>query len=170
MTSDLNAQYHPLLQPEELSQREKEDAMGAYLMMFAALGAGLPLPILNLVAAVIYYYINKKATRFVRFHTHQALISQIPTTLMNAIAIFWGGRIFFSDEWFFTSTYKGYLVAAVIANLLYFIFGIICAVKAHAGKMYYLLFFGKISYHTIFRIRPEEDSRENKKENLPPQF
>ena len=167
---DTETQYHPLLQPEELSQREKEDAMGAYLMMFAALGAGLPLPIINLIAAVIYYYVNKKASRFVRFHTHQALISQIPTTLMNAIALFWGLRIVFSDEWFLTDIYKGYLVAVVLANVLYFVFGIIGAVKAHNGKMYYLLLFGKISYHTVFLIRPEENNKESKIENLPPKF
>lgn len=170
MNTDLHSGYHPLPQPEELSQREKEDAMGGYLMMFAALGAGLPLPIINLIAAVIYYYINKKSTRFVRFHTHQALISQIPTTLMNAVAVFWGLRIALSDEWRFTSIYKGYLVAVLIANLLYFIFGIVGAVKANRGKMYYLLFFGKISYHAVFLIRPEEDNKEKKIENLPPKF
>ena len=170
MDTDLHAGYHPLPQPGEISQREKEDAMGGYLMMFAALGAGLPLPIINLLAAVIYYYINKKSGRFVRFHTHQALISQIPTTLMNAIAIFWGLRIIFTDEWSLTSIYKGYLVAALIANLLYFIFGIVGAVKANSGKMYYLLFFGKISYHTVFLIRPNEENKENKIENLPPKF
>jgi len=170
MITDLNTGYHPLPQPGELSQREKEDAMGGYLMMFAALGAGLPLPIINLIAAVIYYYINKKSSRFVRFHTHQALISQIPTTLMNAIAVFWGLRIIFSETWHFTNIYKGYLVAALIANLLYFIFGIVGAIKANSGKMYYLLFFGKISYHSVFLIRPDEDNNETKIENLPPKF
>ena len=58
-------EYYPLEQPDELSTRQKEDAMGAYLMMFAALGAGLPLPIINLIAAVIYYYINKSASSVV---------------------------------------------------------------------------------------------------------
>ena len=170
MIADPTTEYHPLPQPDELPQREKDDAMGAYLMMFAALGAGLPLPIINLIAAVIYYYVNKKASRFVRFHTHQALISQVPTTLMNAIALFWGLRIFIYDDWYLTNVYKGYLVAVVLANLLYFIFGIVGAVKAHNGKMYYLLLFGKISYHTVFLIRPEENNPEPKIENLPPRF
>ena len=48
-----------LPQPHEIPTREREDAMGAYLMMFAAWGAGLPLPLLNLVAAIIYFFINK---------------------------------------------------------------------------------------------------------------
>ena len=32
-------------------------------MMFAAWGAGLPLPLLNLLAAVIYFFTNKKPSR-----------------------------------------------------------------------------------------------------------
>jgi hypothetical protein len=52
--------YHPVPQPEELSNKEKDDAMGGYLMMFAALAVGLPLPIINLIASIIYYYTNKK--------------------------------------------------------------------------------------------------------------
>ena len=41
--------YHPLPQPDEIEVRVKEDALGAYLMMFATAALGLPLPILNLV-------------------------------------------------------------------------------------------------------------------------
>ena len=44
--------YAEIPQPEEVSTREREDAMGAYLMIFGALAAGLPLPIINLIAAV----------------------------------------------------------------------------------------------------------------------
>jgi len=52
--------------------------MGAYLMMFATLAVGLPLPLINLVAAFIYLYINRKTSRFVHFHALQSLYSQIP--------------------------------------------------------------------------------------------
>ena len=52
--------YIPLPQPKELTSREKEDAMGAYLMMFAAFAVSIPLPIVNLIAAIIYFYINRK--------------------------------------------------------------------------------------------------------------
>jgi len=41
-------EYYPLQQPEDISEREKEDAMGSYLMMFAAVAIGLPLPIINI--------------------------------------------------------------------------------------------------------------------------
>ena len=56
--SETEVQYHPVPQPDDIPVREREDAMGGYLMMFAALAAGLPLPIINLIAAIIYFYIN----------------------------------------------------------------------------------------------------------------
>lgn len=149
--------YYPLQQPHELSIREKEDAMGAYLMMFAALGAGLPLPIINLIAAIIYYYINKSKSRFVQFHAYQSLISTIPTTLINAGAMFWALRIYFYDDWNVTDNFKGYIVAVIVANLAYFIIGIIAAIKARNGLFYYYLFFGKIAYQKVFSIKEGAD-------------
>jgi uncharacterized membrane protein len=146
-------QYHPLPQPEEIPEREKEDAMGGYLMMFAAVGAGLPLPIINLIASVIYYFINKSNSRFVNFHTYQAMLAQLPTSVLNAIGVFWGLRIVLSDEWHLTNLFKGYVVMIVVANLFYFIFNIVAAVKARKGRMYYFMFFGKLSYHKTFAIR-----------------
>ena len=52
--------YIPLPQPEELTSREKEDSIGAYLIMFAAFAVSIPLPIVNSIAAIIYFYINRK--------------------------------------------------------------------------------------------------------------
>jgi len=163
---ETTTEYYPLEQPEELTIRQKEDAMGAYLMMFAAIGAGLPLPIINLAAAIIYYYINKSSSRFVKFHSYQALIATIPTTLINAGAMFWALRIFFT-EWHVTSAFKGYILAAIIANIAYFIIGIIAAMKARKGIYYYYLFFGKIAYQKVFAIKPGDDKIEAPV-NLPP--
>lgn len=147
--------FHPLPQPEEIPIKEREDAMGAYLMMFAAVGAGLPLPIVNLIASVVYFYINRRKSRFVLFHSFQALISQIPVTILNASAVFWGIRIAFSEYWTFTPTFKGFLFAVAAANLAYFVFGIIAAVKARKGRMYYYWFFGKIAYLKAYRVSDE---------------
>lgn len=89
-----------LPQPGEISKREKEDAMAAYLMNFAAWGAGLPMPTLNLIASAIYYLINRKKSRFVAFHCFQAFTSQLPTTLINVFAAgtFVDLRLSFSDH------------------------------------------------------------------------
>ena len=167
--------YAEITQPEDIPIREREDAMGAYLMMFGALAAGLPLPIINLIAAVIYYYLNRNKSRFVKFHTLQSLYSQFPTTLMNAGLIFWTVRMFvfapdnsaldsaspFSEN----NAYWAYLWMVVLANLLYIIFSIIGAVRARKGHMYYFVFFGKLAYHRAFLRRPEDEMNHK---NLPP--
>lgn len=160
-------QYHPLPQPDEIPVREKEDAMGAYLMMFAAWGAGLPLPIINLIAAVIYYFINRSNSRFVNFHSFQAMISQFPTSIMNAVMVFWGVRIAFSDSWTLTDYYIGFVIMTVIANILYVIFSIIAAVRARKGRMYYFMFFGQLAYHKTFAMK---DIEINPAVNTPPKF
>jgi len=142
--------YVTLPQPDQITEREKEDAMGAYLMMFAAVAVALPLPVVNLIAAIVYYYVNRSKSRFVHFHSLQSLISQLPTTLLNWGLLYWSIRVWFfnsleADDYFF-----GYFLTTVIANLLYLVFSIIGAVQARKGRMYYFLFFGKLSYELVF--------------------
>lgn len=151
-------EYKPLLQPDEISITEKEDAMGAYLMMFAALAVGLPLPVLNLVAAIIYFYINKKKSPFVHFHALQSLLSQIPTSLLNAGLIFWSVRAFFFD-WEFSDLFWGYFWTVITANILYVGFSIYAAVKARAGEMVYFIFFGRVSYEWAYRLKEDQPTK-----------
>ena len=154
MSSPTKMEYHPLPQPDEIKTRVKEDAMGSYLMMFATSAIGIPLPILNLVAAIIYYYVNRNKGKFVQFHTLQSLWSQIPVTLLNSGLVAWT-IVNLVRDLDFSSFYWGYLVMVGVANLVYFIFSIVGAVKARKGLFYYFLFFGKIAYHQVYRIRPE---------------
>tara|TARA_B100000508_G_scaffold130948_1_gene118723 strand:+ start:20190 stop:20678 length:489 start_codon:yes stop_codon:yes gene_type:complete len=160
------SKHHSLPQPDEVSIEEREDAMGGYLMMFAAIAAGLPLPIINLIAAVIYYYINRKKSRFVHFHSAQSVLSQLPTSIMNAVLVFWTLRILFYD-YEYGNTYWGYLVTVILANLFYFGFSIWAAIKARRGQMYYFIFFGRISYDIAFKIR-ENENNPVEAVNLPP--
>jgi uncharacterized membrane protein len=171
MEENTQAGYHPLPQPEELTLREREDAMGAYLMMFAAIGAGLPLPVINLIAAIIYYYLNRSKSRFVHFHSMQAVLSQIPTSIMNGVLVFWTfQRLFYLDCGFFKcpywNEYIGFACMVGIANLLYFIFSIIAAIRARQGRMYYFMFFGKLCYHKVFSVKPEQEVKQTV--NTPP--
>jgi uncharacterized Tic20 family protein len=148
--------YIELPQPQDLSDRDKEDAMGAYLMMFGSLAAGLPLPIINLIASVIYFYLNKSKSPFVYFHSYQSLISQIPLTIMNMGCLSWGifGEGYKTDDWL------AFLILMIIANLVYFVFSLIGCMKARKGKMYYFLFFGKLAYIKAFSKRHNPQSVE----------
>lgn len=161
----MNTEYYPLQQPDDLPAREREDAMGAYFMMFASLAAGLPLPIVNLIAAIIYYHINKHKSRFVRFHSLQSLLSQLPVSLLNAGLVVWAISLFKYD-FKFDNTFLAYLIVVILANLVYLAFSIVAAVKARKGRMYYFLFFGKLSYEIVYKIKDEGEERIF--ENSPP--
>lgn len=153
----MEEQYHPIPQPDEIELREREDAMGGYFMMFASLAVGLPLPVLNLVAAVIYFYLNKSKSRFVHFHSLQSLISQLPTSLMNAGLVFWSVQIWIFENYDYGQEYLGYLILTAVANLAYIIFSIIGAIKARKGEFFYFVFFGKLAYHYAYRKKPEDE-------------
>ncbi|MBN2572012.1 MAG: DUF4870 domain-containing protein [Ignavibacteriales bacterium] len=152
--------YHPIPQPDEIPIREREDAMGAYFMMFASLAGGIPFPLINLIASFIYYFLNKSKSRFVHFHSHQSLTSQIPVSVLNAIAIVWG-ILLIVNNFHITRDFITYLIAIGIVNLVYFIFSIIAAVKARKGKFYYFIFFGKWAYHVAYKIKDQKLSSEN---------
>lgn len=164
----METKYHPIPQPDEISDRQKEDAMGAYFMMFASAAIGMPLPILNIIAAIIYYYVNRNKGRFVRFNTLQSLFSQIPVTLLNLGAVFWLLRTLIL-ELSFTNQLKAYLGVVIIANLIYFIFSIVGAVRSHKGRFYYFWFFGKWAFHQVYKVRENEDE-EKQAVNKPPKM
>ena len=161
-------EFYPLQQPDEIAEREKEDAMGAYLMMFAAVAIGLPLPIINLIASVIYYFVNRKKSRFIHFHCLQALLTQIPTTIINWGAVAWAVTIFLSDKYETTDVFWAYIVFAGVCTTLYFIISIIAAYKARQGKMYYFLVFGAWSYQVAYKVRPEDTVDTSVPLNKPP--
>ena len=163
----MSTSYHPLPQPDEIPVREREDAMGAYLMMFASLAAGLPLPIINLIAAIIYFYVNRSKSRFVYFHSLQSLYSQFPTSILNAGMVFWTFQIIIFERLEANDMFYGYIAATVFANLLYFIFSIVAAIKARKGQMYYFVFFGKLAYQQVYQVRVG-DAQSNAPVNKPP--
>lgn len=162
-----SADYLPLPQPDEIPEREREDAMGAYLMMFAAVASALPLPIINLIAAVIYYYVNRSKSTFVHFHALQSLLSQLPTTFMNWGLLYWIIRIWITETLPNDDYFKGYLLMTIVANVLYVVFSLMAAYKARKGKMYYFLFFGKLSYEIVFSKR-NGNNQKLTQENKPP--
>ncbi|MCB1146841.1 MAG: DUF4870 domain-containing protein [Leptospiraceae bacterium] len=149
--------YAPLPAPEEVPKKEREDAMGSYLMMFAAWAIGLPLPLINLLAAFIYYMINRKSSRFVKFHSLQSMLSQVFVSILNASVIFWTFRNVFAESGF-NKAYFGFLAMVFIFNLIYTVLSIIAAVKANKGEMYYFVFFGKLSYHWAYQEKDESSS------------
>ena len=160
---NMESKYTSLPQPHELSIYEKEDAMGSYLMMFAAWAVGLPLPTINIIAAVIYHFINAKKSKFVRFHSLQSMLSQIMIGAINAVCIFWGVSLFFLEKPLFktdivNNPFLGFLITAILLNLIYFALSVVSAIKAKKGLLFYMPLFGTFAYHQVFKKKQKNKS------------
>lgn len=159
-------EFHTIPQPHEITPREREDATGAYLMMFATSVIGLPLPILNMVASIVYYFVNRSKGRFVQFHALQSMYSQIIISCINSYLTIWV-IVNLIKKYPFTEVFWGFLVVAAIGNIIYFIFSIIAAVKANKGRFYYFVFFGRLSFVQVYQKR---DEKQETPVNLPPKL
>ncbi len=118
--------YHP-------SDSEREKAANSYLMSLMAAMVGLPLPIVNMLATVIFYLANRKRTYYVRWHCTQALISQIPLYFTNTVLFWWTVRLLLGYE-SLTSFYFAYLFTVVLFNVIDYVATIYSAVKVRKGE------------------------------------
>lgn len=71
------------------AEHELEAASNSYLMSLLAVMAGLPFPIINLLATAVFYLANRHRTYFVRWHCTQALVSQLPLFCTNSVLFWW---------------------------------------------------------------------------------
>jgi len=157
-----------LPQPDEISRREREDAMGAYFMMFAAWGIGLPLPFLNLIAAGIYYGIHKKKSRFVAFHALQSLSSQIPVTIANAGLLFWLIRNLVRD-FGFNSSFWVYMTFVAALNIAYLVTSLVALSRAYKGNFFYFPIFGRMAFDNWYGTNAPGDGESKVRPNRPPE-
>jgi uncharacterized Tic20 family protein len=116
----------------EPSEHEAEKASNSYLMSLIAIIAGLPLPIINLLATLIFYMGNRKSTYFVRWHCTQALLSQISLLFVNSTGFWWTVSILFTDETV-SGNYIAYIITAFVINVVEFIVTISAAIKTRKG-------------------------------------
>ena len=95
---------------------EGERASNSYLMSLLAFMVGMPLPIVNLLATLIFYLGNRKATYFVRWHCTQALLAQMSVLVINSIGFWWTIGIIFDDK-VVTNDYIAYMLTVLLFNL-----------------------------------------------------
>lgn len=125
-------------------EHEAEKASNSYLMSLVALVVGLPLPIVNLIATLIFYLGNRKGTYFVRWHCTQALLSQLSMLFINSIGFWWTISIIFTEETM-TNNYIAYIIAALIFNLTEFIATIYTAIQTRKGEHVEWWFYGNLT-------------------------
>lgn len=115
------------------TEHEAEKASNSYLMSLVAAIAGLPLPIINLIATFIFYMANRKGTYFVRWHSTQALLSQFSLLFMNSFGFWWTVSIIFSDA-AITNYYIAYVITVLLFNLVELIATIYSAIRTRKGE------------------------------------
>jgi len=130
--------------PYEPVEAESEKASNSYLMSLIAIVAGLPLPIVNLLATFFYWLGVRKSTYFVRWHSFQALLSQLVMLPFNS-AFFWWTVALILGEKSITNAYVAYAITIVGFNILEFGSTIYSAVQTRKGKHVELWFVGGLT-------------------------
>jgi len=125
-------------------EHEAETASSSYLMSLIAIIVGLPLPIVNLIATLIFYIGNRKSTYFVRWHCMQALLSQLSMLFINSYAFWWTVSLIFKEETI-TSNYIAYIIVAIVFNLIEFITTIYTAIQTRKGIHVEWWFYGTLT-------------------------
>ena len=140
------SQYKP-------NDMEAEKASNGYLMSLIALMAGMPLPIINLFATAIFYFGNRKASYFIRWHCTQTLVSQVTLLITNSIGFSWTMAVIFGDT-IVSNKYIGYMITILIFNLIEFSVTIAAAVRVRKGEHVEWWFWGTIT-NLICKPKPE---------------
>ena len=126
------------------TEHERERASNSYLMSLVALIAGLPLPIINLLATFFFYLANRKGPYFVRWHCTQALFSQLALLGINSASFWWTMSILFTDEKV-SNKYFAYIFTVILFNLFEIFSTIYAATQVRKGKHIQFLFFGNLT-------------------------
>ncbi|MEJ5963334.1 DUF4870 domain-containing protein [Pedobacter immunditicola] len=126
-------------------EHEAETASNSYLMSLIAIIAGLPLPIINLIATLVFYLGNRKASYFVRWHCTQALLSQLSMLFINSFGFWWTISIIFTSETI-TSKFIAYIISALIFNLTEFIATVYTAIQTRKGIHVEWWFYGNLTH------------------------
>jgi len=130
--------------PYKPDDYEAEKASNSYLMSVVAVMAGLPLPIINLIATAIFFMGNRKGSYFVRWHCTQALLSQLTVLVMNSAGFYWTLSIILGNKTP-TNDYIAYMITIVLFNLFEFIATIYAAVRTRKRQHVELWFFGPLT-------------------------
>lgn len=125
-------------------EHEAEKASNSYLMSLVAVVAGLPFPIVNMLASLFFYLANRKGTYYVRWHCMQAFFSQLALLPVNSVSFWWTCSILFGSE-SASNHYFAYLFTVIIFNLLEFVSTIYAAIETRKGKHVEFWFFGNLT-------------------------
>ena len=137
-----------------IHEDEAERASYAYLMCSIILIIGLPMPIINLLAILIFWLGNRKRSYFVRFHCLQSFLSQLVVIVLNSIGISWTISIIFGNQTV-TNLYVAYIITVFCCNLIEFVVSLYAAIRVRKKHDVRLWIFG---YLTALLCKPDTQS------------
>lgn len=115
-----------------IADDEAESASNSYLLSLVLLVGGAPLPILNLLASVIFYFGARRSSPFVRWHCTQALLGQLVLIPVNSTFLWMTiGLLFGHRE--LDDFYVGWGLVMLGLNAAELIASIYAAVKVRRG-------------------------------------
>lgn len=126
------------------NEMEKEKASNGYLMSLIAVMAGMPLPIINLLATLVFYAGNRKGTWYVRWHCTQTLLSQLTILVMNSVGFSWTIAVLTGNA-AITNKWVGYMITILLFNLVEFVVTIAAAVRTRRGDHVHFWFWGTLT-------------------------
>lgn len=130
---------------EKTHEHELEAASNSYLMSLLVAMIGLPFPIVNLIATIIFFLANRRQTYFVRWHCMQALVSQLPLFCTNSILFWWTVRVLIG--WTsLSSFYFAYLFTVLLFNFIDFIATIHTMIVVRQGKQVEWYVYGPLTH------------------------
>ena len=130
---------------EKPHEHELEAASNSYLMSLLVAMIGLPFPIVNLIATIIFFLANRRQTYFVRWHCMPALVSQLPLFCTNSILFWWTVRVLIG--WTsLSSFYFAYLFTVLLFNFIDFIATIHTMIAVRQGKQVEWYVYGPLTH------------------------
>lgn len=125
-------------------EHEAERASNSYLMSLVAIMAGLPIPLINLLATLMFFLGNRKGTYFVRWHCMQALLSQLTIFFINSVSFSWTVSIIFGYRTI-SNEYIAYIITVLAVNLFEIIGTIYSAIQTRKGIHVQWWFYGPLT-------------------------
>lgn len=132
--------------PYSPTESECEKAAYSYMIGLFAVVVALPLPIINLLTACFFYLANRRATYFVRFHSLQNVVAQLPLFVANSVGFWWTVRVLLGWWEPASDLYFGYMLTIILANVIEIIGTIYSSIQVRKGQHVEWWVFGGLTH------------------------
>ncbi len=133
-----------MIDNQKYEEYEMEGASNSYLMSVVFLTFALPLPLINLIATFVFYHANKKNSYFIKWHSIQALLSQISLFVINSILFVWALLLLFK-VYSINNYFISFGITIFLFNTWEFVSTILAAIKTRKGIHIKWFFFGLLT-------------------------